>query len=127
MSPTNSGVREAFSTAATPVFVIVCVVADNVPIYTRPQPEPGRTEGAAVWPLSRVGPDMVSDVPPLREPGLAHMPLVILHTIAGLHMLGVVRHPDKRGTALLTPADHLPCVEAFVSRQATTLCERLPA
>ena len=36
-------------------------------------------------------------------------------------------YPVKRGATLLTPADHLPCVDAFVSRQVTSRCERLPA
>ena len=74
-----------------------------------------------------MGPDVVSEKLPLRKPGLAHMAMVILHTIVGLHMLGVVRPIFKHGTASFTLVDHLPCVDAFVSRQVTTPCERLPA
>ena len=73
-----------------------------------------------------MGPDVVDEMLLLREPGLAHMTLVILHTIVGLHMSGVIRHIFKRGIASFTLVDHLPCVDAFVSRQVTTLCESLP-
>ena len=55
--------NKAFPTAATPVSVVVCVFADHVLRHSRMLLEPGRTEGAAVWSLSRVGPDVVSEVP----------------------------------------------------------------
>ena len=55
------------------------------------------------------------------------MALVVLLSAVGLHMLGVMRYPVKRGAALPTPADHFPCVDASVSRQVATIHERLPA
>ena len=55
------------------------------------------------------------------------MALVGLHAIVALHMPGVIRYLVKRGATLLTPADHFPCVDTYVSRQAATICERLPA
>ena len=58
-----SWLKKAFPTAATPVSVVVCVFGDHVLSHGRLLLEPGRTEGAAVWPLSRVGPDVVSEVP----------------------------------------------------------------
>ena len=120
MPPPVSGIHKAFPTAATPVSVVVCMFTDNVFLHGGLVLEPVRAEGAAVWPLSRMGPDVVGEKLPLREPGLAHMAMVILHTIVGLHMLGVSCNITKRGAALFTSADHLPCVDAFVSRQVTT-------
>ena len=62
MLPQFSWFNKAFPTAATSESVVVCVLADNVPRHGRLLVEPGRTEGAAVWPLSRVGPDVFSEV-----------------------------------------------------------------
>ena len=61
------------------------------------------------------------------EPGRAHVALVVLHTIVGFHMCSVIRYMVESGATLITPADHLPCVDAFVDLQVTTLGECLPA
>ena len=119
--------NKAFATTATPVSVVVCVIADNVFHYATPICEPGRTEGAAVWPLSRVRSEVDGEVVPFSEPGLAHMAPVVLHTIVGLHVSLVVHYIFKRGTASFTLMDHLPCVDPFVFRQVATRCERFPA
>ena len=66
--------------------VVVCVFGDDVPRHGRMPHEPGRTEGAAEWPLSRVSPDVVSEVLSCYEPGRAHMALVAFHIIVGFHM-----------------------------------------
>ena len=42
-------------------------------------------------------------------------------------MAVVARYVAKRGTTSFTLVEHLPCVDQFVSRQALTTCERLPA
>ena len=114
MSPPYGKCDKAFATAATPVSVVVCMFADNVLVHGRPIHEPGRTERAAVWSLSRVGPHMSGEFCPRDKTGRAHMALVVLDSAMDLHMYSVTRHLVKRGTALLTPADHLPCVDAFV-------------
>ena len=49
--------------------VVVCVLGDNVPIHDRTIPEPGRTEGAAEWLLSRVRSEVVCELLPCNEPG----------------------------------------------------------
>ena len=105
----------------------MCVLADHVLRHGRMLLEPGRTEGAAVWLLSRVRSKVVCEVPPCEEPGRAQVALVVLHSIVGLHMLGVIRYLVKRGAALPTPADDFPCVDTSVSRQVAPICERLPA
>ena len=69
MAPPLCGMNEAFPTAATPVSVVVCVFGDHVLSHDRMLLEPGRTEGAAVWPLSRVRSEVVCEVPPCNEPG----------------------------------------------------------
>ena len=61
--------KKAFPTAATPVSVVVCVEGYNVLLHGRMIREPGRTEGAAVWSLSRVRSEVVCEVPPCNEPG----------------------------------------------------------
>ena len=116
MSPPLTGSNESFPTPATPVSVVVCVLADHVLRHGRLLTEPGRTEGAAVRSLSRVRSQVVGEVLPCNEPGRAHVALVVLHSIVGLHMYCVIMYLVERGTALLTTADHFTCVGAFVSR-----------
>ena len=127
MSPQFHMFNKAFPTPATPEAVVVRVDGGHVPSHYRPQIEPGRTEGAAVGSLSRVGSHMQGEVVTPYEPGRAHVALVVLHTIVGFHMCSVIRYMVKSGATLITPADHLPCVDAFVDLQVTTLGERLPA
>ena len=127
MPPPFCGSNEAFPTAATPVSIVVCVLANHVLSHGRMLLETGRTEGAAVLSLFRVGPVVDGELLSWIEPGRAHVTPVILHTIVGLYMSDVVRHVLKPGTTLLTLADHLPCVDAFVWRQVTTQCECPPA
>ena len=86
MPPPVSGISEAFPTAATPVSVVVSVKGDDVPLHGGLVLEPGRTEGAAVWPLSRVRSEVVNDVLPCTKTGRAHLTLELLHSIVGLHM-----------------------------------------
>ena len=112
---------KSFATAATPVPVVVCVVADNVPLHSRLLLEPGRTEGAAVWPLSRMFPNMSGELTPSNEPGRAHLTLVRLIAVVGFSMYSVIRFIVKRGAALLTLADDLPCVDTSVCRQVSIL------
>ena len=100
----------------------MCVDGSDMPFLGRLVLEPGRTERAAIWSLSRVGPSMSDELLSPNEPGRAHPAPVVLHTIVDLHMFGVVRHVVKPGTALLTLADHFACVDQFVSRQAATTC-----
>ena len=78
------GINEAFPTAATPVPVVVCVFGDDVPRHGRIRRKPGRTEGADVRPLSRVGPVVYNEVRPFRESGRAHLTPIGLHFITGL-------------------------------------------
>ena len=120
------GDKEAFPTSATPVSIVVCVKADNMSFHGNQQLELGRTEGAAVWPLSRMCSDVIDEVLAKNEPGQAHMTAIVLHTIMGLHVRSVSRGTPEPGAALFTLEDYLPCVGQFVSRQVTTLCERLP-
>ena len=56
MSPQCPMFDKAFATPATPVSVVVCVVADNVILHVPLLLGPGRTEGAGIWPLSGMGP-----------------------------------------------------------------------
>ena len=76
---TNS--NKAFPTPATPVSVVVCVLADSVPLHVTLTSEPGRTEGTAVWPLSRVGHHMFGKVRPCSEAGRAQLTLKGPHAI----------------------------------------------
>ena len=64
MSPPFSWPNKAFPTAATPVSVVVCVEGYNVLLHGRIIREPGRTEGAAVWSLSRVRSEVVCELLP---------------------------------------------------------------
>ena len=109
------------------MFVVVCVEGGDVLLLGRLVLEPGRTKRAAVWSLFRVGPSMSGELLPCNKSDRANVAPIGLHTVVGLLMLVVARYLAKRGTALLTLADHLYCVDAFVYSQATTLCERLPA
>ena len=54
VSPQSPRYNKAFATPATPVSVVVSVVNDNVILHARLTQEPGRTEGAAIWSLSRM-------------------------------------------------------------------------
>ena len=119
--------NESFTTPATPVSVVVCMVGRDVQLHARLTRESGRTEGAVVRPLSRVGPDVVPEMRSCHEPGQAHRAPVGLHTFVGPHMRSIMRDLAEPGATLLTLADHLPCVDQFVPRQVTTLCERFPA
>ena len=101
--------------------VVVCVVADNVPLHSRLLLEPGRTEGAAIWPLSRMGPNMSGELTPCNEPGRTRLALVRFIAVVGFSMYSVMRFIVKRGAALLTLADDFPCVDTFVSRQVSIL------
>ena len=56
--------NKAFPTAATPVSVVVCVEGYNMPLHGRTIREPGRTEGAAVWSLSRVRSEVLCELLP---------------------------------------------------------------
>ena len=84
-------IDKAFATLATPKSVGVCVEADNVLLQGRAIPEAGRTEGAGVGSLSRVRSQVVGKRLPRNETGRAHMALVVLHSIVGLQMLGIIR------------------------------------
>ena len=114
MPPPFSWFNKAFPTPATPVSVVVCVAADNVTLHIRlllepgrtegaavwpfsrmlpnmcgevvPFNEPGRTDGAAVWPFSRMFPNMYSELVPSNEPGRTHLALVRLIAVVGFHM-----------------------------------------
>ena len=66
---------KSFATLATPLSEVVCVLGDDVQIHARLTREPGRTEGAAIWPLSRVGHHMCSVMRELPEPGVALLTL----------------------------------------------------
>ena len=127
MSPPFIGSKEAFPAPAAPVPELVCVVGDDVPLHVRVLREPGRTERAAVWPLSRMGTHMQFEILPRNEPGQAHLALEGLHAIVGLHMCNVIGGVVELGAALFTLADHLPCVDASVYCQVAFLCVRLPA
>ena len=109
------------------MFVVVCVEGGDVLLLGRLVLEPGRTKRAAVWSLFRVGPSMSGELLPCNKSDRANVAPIGLHTVVGLLMLVVARYLAKRGIALLTLADHLSCVDAFVYSQVTTLCERLPA
>ena len=90
MPPQPPGFDVALTTQATPVFVVVCVEGGDVPLHVRLHREPGRTEGAAVWPLSRMDPHVIRELLPSPEPGRAHLAPVGLHAIVGLHMSLVI-------------------------------------
>ena len=137
--------NKPFPTAATPVSVVVCVADDNVLPHVRlirelgrteraavrpvsrmfpsmfgemvPSNEPGRTERAAVWPLSRMVPSMHSEMVPSSEPGRTNVALVRLVAIVGFHVYIVIIYLVKRGAALLTLADEFPCVDTSVHRK----------
>ena len=127
MPPQFPRPNKALATPATPVLVVVCVEDDDVLLHGRLPREPVRTEGAAVWPLSRVDPLVSGEVRPRHEPGRAHLAPVGLHAIVGFYMCRVLRRDVKRSATLFTAADLLPGVDAFVVRQVTTRFERLPA
>ena len=90
MPPQPPGFDEALTTAVTPVFVVVSVEGGDVPLHVRLPREPGRTEGPAVRPLSRMDPHVIRELPPRYEPGRAHLAPVGLHAIVGLHMYCVM-------------------------------------
>ena len=104
MSPHFHMFNKAFPTPATPVSVVVCVEGDDMPVPGRMIREPVLTEGAAVWPLSSVGPHMQGEVSSLYEPGWAHRAPVDLLAV-GLHMIRVII-TVKRDAALFTLLDH---------------------
>ena len=91
MIPQFSWSNKSFPTAATPVSVVVCVVADNVVVHGGLMREPGRTERAAVWPFSRMFPNMYSEIVPFNEPGRTHLALVCLIAVVGFSMFSVMR------------------------------------
>ena len=154
MPPPFSWFHKSFPTAATPVSVVVCVVADNVVPHARligelgrteravvwpfsrmfpnmfgemvPSKEPGRTERADVSPLSRMVPSMYIKIVPSSEPGRTHLALVRLIAIVGFSMYIVIRYIVKRGAALLTLPDEFPGVDTSVRRKIVLPCEGLP-
>ena len=126
MIPQFSWSNKSFPTAATPVSVVVCVVADNVVVHGGLMREPCRTERAAVWPFSRMFPNMYSEMVPLNEPGRTHLALVCLIAVVGFSMFSVMRYLVKRGAALLTLADDFPCVDTFVHLKFVPPYEGLP-
>ena len=121
MPPQFSLSNKSFPTAATPVSVVMCVVADNVILHGGLMREPCRTERADVWPFSRMFPNMYSEIVPSSKPGRTHLALVWLIAIVGFSMYIVMRYPVKRGAALLTLADEFPCVDTSVRRKFVPL------
>ena len=100
--------------------------SDDVASRVRLILEQGWTEDAAVWPLFRVGFNMLGRLLSRCEPGGAHLGSVSFHRIVAFKMIDVIRQVGKRSAALFA-LDHLPNVHALMWHHGTPQFERLPA